>query len=134
MAFTDEEKVLIRKHLGYPSLDRRTGLALGTAGTTELRFILESAMEKMPPASEESVRLYLQDLECIDQKRRDFLDSLELTQTGDTKFRGPEAFAELDLQYMTRRNQLGDMFDVPADPFSQETQRLDSGAGVIEPH
>lgn len=134
MSFTAEEKILIRTHLGYPSLDQRTGLSLGTAGTTELRFILESAMEKMPPASEPKVRQILNELECIDVQRSQFRSSLEITKVGDIQIRGSDAFLELDAQYQTWRNKLGDMFDVPVDPFSMETQRLGGQLGVIEPH
>ena len=115
---TPAEKERIRYHTGYLNISQATAISLGFPSATQLQFIIESAMNSVLPDGERGVRRAIAELDCIEDQRSRFRNSLELVATGDTKIRGREAFEVLDDEYRKWCRKLLDTLGSPVNPFS----------------
>lgn len=131
---TDPEKERVRYHLGYLNVSIATAIALGVPDASQLQFIVEAAMNNLLVDAEPGVRRAIQELDCIEDQLSAFRSSLEVSQAGNTKMRGPEALMELEQQYRWWGQRLADTLGTPTNPFSMTWQQLGGlGGGVIEP-
>lgn len=132
---TVEERERVRYHLGYLNITQQVSIGLGFPSASQLQFILESSMNALLPEGEAGVRRAIQELDCIEDQLSLFRTSLEVMRTGGgVEIRGPNAFRELEEQYVFWANGLSDTLGSPINPFGNRLLRLGAGpAGVIEP-
>ena len=134
MALTVEEKARVRYHLGFINISTPLAISLGIPDASQLQFIVESAMNNILREAEPGVRRCIQELDCIEDQMSSFRTSLEVSQAGNTKLRGADAFIELEQQYKWWGQKLADTLGTPINPFSMAWQQLNpGGGGVIEP-
>jgi len=132
---TDPERERVRYHMGYQSVSFPTILALGVPATGETQFILERALQNVLPEAEPGVRRAIQELDCIEDQLSTMRGSLEVSAAGGgVKLRGPEAFRELEEQYVFWVTGLSDTLGSPVNPMGHRLSRLGlGGSSVIEP-
>jgi hypothetical protein len=133
MALTDAEKARVRYHLGYTNIADPVAYSLGVPQATQLQVTLELNFDKLAPEGEPFVRRCLAELDCIEQQKSDFRQSLEFKRTGSVEFRGSEAFAELDIQYKDWRAKLADVVGSYPNPTSIFDNQGALAGGVVEP-
>ncbi|MCK9513071.1 MAG: hypothetical protein M0R28_17845 [Pigmentiphaga sp.] len=131
MALTDAEKARIRYHLGYTNVNDTFALGFGVPQGNTFQRPLELHFDNVDRNAEPFVRQCIHELDCIEQQRSKFRESLEFESAGNVKFRGSAAFAELDVQYQQWQAKLGDILGSYPNPTSV-ANNLGSG-GVVEP-
>lgn len=133
MALTDAEQARVRYHLGYTNIDDPFAMSLGVPQATQFQFTLELNFDKLDPQAEPFVRRCIAELDCIEQQKSDFRQSLEFKRTGSVEFRGSEAFAELEIQYRQWRAKLADILGTYPNPTSIYDNLAQPAGGVVEP-
>lgn len=123
MAITEEEKVAIRDHMGYPNVTQVATFALGTPAAFETTFMIEGAMVRVAPSAEGLLRKWLQVLNAIDAQRTSTLEDLEVLKIGDIEI-NPRNQALLRAQYDEYVDRLSTLLGVPRNPFDK---RLNGG-------
>jgi hypothetical protein len=115
---SDQEKVQIRDLLGYPNVSSVATFALGLPATTETAFIIEKAMDLIPPDALPLVRAHAARLAAIDNQAMDDLELLAINQLGDIQVRADEQ-QMLDNRRRYWRGRLCNAMGVIPNPFDQ---------------
>src|SRR5579863_3247703 len=87
---TDDERVAIKDHLGYPNATAIQTFVLGVPAAMEPLFMLEGAMNAIAPAAESRVRVTLRRLDKIDEQIEENQDALVLARADEVEFRENE--------------------------------------------
>lgn len=130
MAFTDDEASRIKHFLSYTNWqDLAASIHFGVlAGVTPL-YLVESAMQKLAPAGEESVRRDLAECEAIERQLCDARSRFKATQIGNLKTNPKEArLLRRELLWWTAR--LADDLGCYPNPWSMMLQSGGLGGGV----
>jgi hypothetical protein len=128
MALTEQEKVLIRHHLGYPNVDEMMTFVLGVPAALETNFIIEGAMNRARESALPLIRNHIQILEKINAQKVDDLEVLVVTELGEITI-NPKEQAALDEQYLYWANSLANLLGVYLNPFDKRGQ----GGGINTP-
>jgi hypothetical protein len=112
MALTDEERVGIKHHLGYPNPNAIETFVLGVPALMESLFVVEGAMNAVSPQSEERVRKTLRRLEKLDEQIEENADALLLTKADEVEFRDDE-FEKIHQRYVYWQGQLCNLLGLP---------------------
>ena len=83
MPLTEEEKVLIRDHLGFPNVSGMSTFALGMPAAIQTSFIIEKAMDVVLERALPRVRQIVAVLERIDGQAIDDLELAAVNAIGD---------------------------------------------------
>lgn len=122
MAFTDEEKVAIRHHLGFLNVTAAATFALGTPASTETQFIIEAAFDKVLPAAEPRVRQLLGRLEATEEQMFCGQDSYEVNQLDEIHLnhQGRDRVQiQMARAYIHWANSLANLLGVYRNPFDK---------------
>ena len=138
MAFTPEDREQIKAYLGYPTLTQAQLLDHGIlpAGGTEMLFIIEANLEKVPPAAEPLVRAQMARIACVVQQIQQSYGSQIVGSAGGVTFNGMAAIISTNYAYTLETDKLSDLLHAPIAPTSSLHARIGgSGVGaVIEPY
>lgn len=118
MAFTDEEKVRIRYHLGYMNVEELYTFALGVGHSIPHQSVLEGMMNRIIPAAEALVRELIARCDETESQNFNNQDAYLLRSIGDIVFRD-DAHAQLNVVYMKHRAALANMLSVEPNPYDQ---------------
>jgi len=118
MPFSDDEKAMIRYHLGYPNVSSVATFSLGLPAAIEPLFILESAMNLILPSAESLVRQHLEILTQIESQQVDDLELLAVDAVDEIKLRAKE-HTQLIQQYLKWRDSMANIFGVMANPYDK---------------
>ncbi len=123
---TDEEKVRIRHHTGYPNAARVATTVLGMPSSIETFFIIELAMESVRVEALTQVRRHLDILDVIETQMVDDLELLAVSQVDEITIR-PDEHAKLTNSYLYWRDSLCNLFGIEANRFDA---RFAGGTGI----
>lgn len=118
MAFTDDEKVRIRHHLGYLNVAASQTFVLGTPAAVQTQFQIEGAMNKVLPEAEGKARQILQFLETIEQQMISDLELLAVDQVDEITIRKTEQ-PELKREYQFHRQGLANLLGIYPNPYDK---------------
>ncbi len=123
---TDEEKVRVRHHTGYPNSAQVATSLLGVPSSIETFFIIERAMDGVRPEAMTQVRRHLQILDVIEAQMVDDLELLAITSVGEITFR-PDEQGKLVDRYLYWVDSMCNLFAIERNPYDA---RFSNGAGV----
>ena len=116
--FSPEEKVSIRRHLGYLNVQASQTFALGVPAAVETQFIIEGAMDRVLQEAAGQVRRHLTILDKIEGQMVDDLELLAITKIGEISVRGDE-HAALRKQYDYWAQGMANLLGVYPNPFDK---------------
>lgn len=122
---TDEEKGRLRSHLGYIGTQPATSIQLGIQGSTQVQFIVEGAMNRIPVSQMGMVRRWLAVLDSIEAIQVEALERLAANQLGDITL-NPDEMDDLEEQHTRWARKVADFLGCPLNPYSS---RFADGAG-----
>jgi hypothetical protein len=128
MAFTLEEKVKIRHHLGYLGVAAAQTFALGAPAAVETQFIVEGAMNRVMPEAEPEVRRQLEILNSIEDQMNADRELLVVDRVDEIQIR-PREMDELRREYLYWRNAMANLLGIYPNPWD----RRFSNAGINVP-
>lgn len=118
MAFSEEEKVQIRHHLGYLNVAQAQTFSLGTPAAVETQFLIEGAMNKVLPAAESKARQMIANCDAVESQMVENQELLVAEQVDEIKVRQDE-FEALLKRYHFWRNALANILGVYPNPFDK---------------
>jgi hypothetical protein len=118
VAFTAEEKVQIRRHLGYMNVQEAYTFVLGVPAGVETQFLIEGAMNRVLPQAEPECRRHLEILAKLEGQMIEDLDTLVADAVGDIKIR-PTEMKELRREYQYWREGLANLLGIYPNPFDK---------------
>lgn len=129
LSLTDEEKIRVRRHLGYLNVTAASTFSLGIPAAMQTQFIIEGAMNRLLPEAYDEVRRLLVILDGVEQQIVEDQELLAVSKVDEIDIR-PDEFKQLVKQYLWWQASLANMFGVPPNPFDQRFASY-SGAGGI---
>lgn len=123
MAFSDDEKVRIRYHLGFINVNYLYTFHVGVASSVPNQSILEGMMERVLPEAEYLVRKVLSRCETTEDQMFenqdalvvDAIEGLQIRSDGQTQFRNV---------YLYWRSALANLLAVAPNPYDQRFETL----------
>lgn len=131
MAFTDNEKVKIRAHLGYLGVAQSQTYVLGVPAALPSQFMIEGAMDRVLAAAEGIARRYIAILDTIEGQMVDDLELMAVTDLGSIKVNEKE-MQKLRREYLHWRGALANLLGVSPNPYDQRFAGM-VGGGVNVP-
>jgi hypothetical protein len=126
VTLTDDQKVMIRHHTGYPNQLSVASSALGVPSTIESSFIIEQAMNQVSaPQLPLLVRL-LDTLDIIETQMTDDLELLAVTAVAEISIRQDEQ-PQLQSNYRYWVSALCNLLAIEPNPYDQ---RYSGGSGI----
>jgi len=124
---SEQEKVKIRMHAGYPNVTEAASFALGYPANLPVRFVIENAMENIAEIVLPEVRRHLQILDGLQQQMVDDHELLAVHKLGEIEVN------EKEQQGLTRRydwwvDSLCQLFEIARNPYDRRL--TGSGAGI----
>jgi hypothetical protein len=95
---SDDEKVRVRHHMGYPNVNAGATFAIGVPATIEVSFIIELAMNQVKLEALPMFRLILGRLDSIEAQMDGDLELLAVHQVGEIEVNEDEMM-KLDDRY-----------------------------------
>lgn len=133
MAFTDQEKVKIRHHLGFLNVGAAQTFELGVPSAVETQFLIEGAMDKVMPAAEPEARRLIGILDTIECQMVGDLELLAVNKIGELEVRKEEQ-AQLRDNYKYWRAALANLLGTYPNPFDKRYgMGSDVGASINVP-
>ena len=126
MPLTEEQRVVIRHHMGYLQVADAYTFVLGSPASVETTFIVEGAMNRVLEAAIPLVEQHLDILRGIECQMIGNLENLAATAIGDLQINGREQ-AELRKQYDYWVASLANILGCPRNPFDK---RLTTTGGI----
>lgn len=118
MAFTDDEKVRIRHHLGYYNIALAAAFALGTPAGLEPAFIIEIAMNKVLTSAEPLVRRLIAQCDATEDQIAENTANLAATQVDEIAL-NPKEFEQLQARLNYWRGGLANALGIYQNPFDK---------------
>ena len=116
VVLTEEQKVKVRHHMGYPNVAQAATFALGAVASVETAFMIERAMDKILPASlPELERLLAICDQCESQSVGD-MELMAVNQVGEISVNQEEQ-RQIDRRYDRWVAALANFLTVPRNPF-----------------
>lgn len=116
--FTEQEKVKIRTHLGYPNVAQQAGFAIGTPAALEVNFLIESAMNKVLPEAMTDARASIGKCDAVLAQIEENQDLLAVSAVDEITVR-PDEFERLLDRYDFWRGTLANFLGVYCMPFDK---------------
>ena len=131
MALTDDERVSIKHHLGYPSANALQTFLLSVPAAVEPLFMLEGSMNAIAPGAESRVRRTLVRLDKIDEQIEENADTLVASEADEVKLRDNE-FELLMKRYGYWQGELCNLLGVPCpNPFDSRKSGFGMAGGNL---
>lgn len=131
MPLSEDEKVRVRNHLGYPQVSQLASIQFGLPKPLQTAFLLETALDKIVEGALATVRHYLQVLDDTEARMLKAQKRLAVRRIDEIETREDE-IERLDRDYVKWAHRLADLFGVPLYPFSTKFRRgLGAGAENI---
>ena len=130
LSLTDEEKVRVRRHMGYLNVTAASTFALGVPAAMQTQFIIEGAMNRLLPEAYDEVRRLLSILDGVEQQIVEDQELLAVSKVDEIDIR-PDEFKQLIKQYLWWQSSLANMFGVTPNPFDMRFVSWGTGAGGI---
>lgn len=118
MAFTDDEKVRIRHHLGYLNVAQGSTFVLGVPAALEPQFIIEIAMNKVLPAAEGLVRRLLANCDAAEEQIAENTQNVAATQVDEIALNDKE-FEQIVKRLNYWRGGLANALAIYQNPFDK---------------
>jgi hypothetical protein len=118
LSLTDEEKIRVRRHLGYLNVTAVSTFSLGVPAAMQTQFIIEGAMNRLLPEAYDEARRLLTILDGVEQQIVEDQELLAVSKVDEIDIR-PDEFKQLVKQYLWWQASLANMFGVPPNPFDQ---------------
>lgn len=128
MAFSDQEKVRIRHHLGFLNVGQAYTFVAGTPAGVETQFLIEGAMQRVLPEAEVLARELLARCDSVEGQMMDNQDLLAVESVDEIKIRQDE-FQALIKRYHYHRNGLANVLGIYPNPFDKRFS-ADGGGGI----
>ena len=129
MGFTDAEKARVKHFLSYPDwVSMAQSIQLGYPAASQPAFLVDDAFHRLTPHAENSVRINLQECECIERELSGARSRFRAKRMGELELNDQEPkMLRHELLWWTTR--LADDLGVLPDPYSQMifTQLNNSG-------
>lgn len=116
MSLTEEEKVDVRRHLGYLNVQEAQTFVLGVPAGVQTQFIVEGAMQKLLASAEPMLRRYLIALNNIECQIMENTENLAVENIGQIKVNLKE-FEMVLQRYKYWQGSLGNLLGVPPNPY-----------------
>jgi len=131
---TDDERVSVKHHLGYPNAVAIETFVLGVPAAMEPLFMLEGALNAIAPAAEERARQTLRRLDRLEQQIEDNADALVLSRADEVDFR-PDEFEKVAQRYQYWQGELCNLIGVPGpNPFDARFAAGSGGVNIAVAH
>lgn len=114
---SEEEKARIRAHLGYPQSEAVTNIALGIPALTQVAFVLEGQMNRVPESRMMIARTLLGRLDLIEQRLFESVDYLAAEKVDEIVI-NIEQPNHLEREYIRWVDRLADFFGAVKNPYS----------------
>ncbi len=129
MALTQDEMVSSRHHLGYPNVGEVQTFAFGIPAAMQTTFMIEGAMVRILPQAEARFRYLLSKLDQTECKIDDVLDSADMSEAEDVKFRD-NALAKVAQVYKVYQQSLANLMGIVPNPYDQREWLQGGGINV----
>lgn len=129
---TVDEIVKCRHHMGYPNVSAVSTYALGVPAAMQTTFMIEGAVVRVLPESEEILRRLLSQLDAVECKVDELLDIVFTSKAEDVEF-DDKAIEKLAKVYKIRQQSLANLLAVVPNPFDQREWLQMGGGGVNVP-
>lgn len=116
MAFTDEEKVRIRHHMGYLNVSSDQTFVLGVPAAVQTQFMIEGAMNKVLDEAENMVRAHLAELDEIDCQLKSNKGLVEFSSAEEVVI-NPKSYEKLRQRYWHWQGSLGNLLGCLPNPY-----------------
>ena len=130
MSLTNEERVKVRKALGYVQTKLAVTFSLGIVTNIAYQQLAERAMDQLLPEAEDYIRQLLSRFDEIETIIAEDVDTLVATQVGSITL-NPDAMKRLWERYKYWRGVLSNALGVPAAPDDAREQMQSLNVGVI---
>lgn len=127
VTLTDEQKVKVRHHLGYPNIAEVATFALGVPAQVETAFIIERCMNKLLPPSRPELERLLAICDQCEQQMVDDLELLAVESVGEITVNQDEQ-RKLVARYDYWVDSLANFLGVDRNPFDK--RKNGSGRGI----
>lgn len=131
MSFTEDEKVRIRKHLGYLNVQEAQTFQHGFPAGVQTQFIIEGAMNRLLASAEAAVRDTLARLDEIEKGLFCNIDNVEVLAVDEMQM-NPKAFEKRLQRYFFFQGTLANFFGTFPNPNDLRFVGL-TGGGVNVP-
>lgn len=118
MAFTPQEKVKIRHHLGFLNVTNAATFSLGIPQAVETQFIIERAMDLVLVEAEVEARRHVSILDRIEGQMVEDHDLLAVEKVGEITIRKDEQ-NQLRKEYEYWRNALANVMGIYPNPWDK---------------
>lgn len=123
MALTEEEKVQIRRHLGFLNVAEAFTFVLGTPAGVETQFIVEGATKRLLVSAEPMVRRFLCELEQLEDARQQAALDATVAKVGSIETQDPQVVLKaIDDQLAHKRGDLANAFGIYQNPFDKRAR------------
>lgn len=129
MAFSEQEKVRIRHHLGYLNVSTMQTFSLGVPTAIETQFLIEGAMNRVLVQAEQEARRLVGVLDTIEAQMVGDLELLAVRKIGEIEV-NPDEQGKLKQQYRHWQGTLGNLLGIPPNPYDQRFMNASINVGV----
>ena len=130
MSLTNEERVKVRKALGYVQTKLATVFSLGIVTNVAYQQLAERAMDQLLPEAEDYIRQLLSRFDEIDTAIAENMDTVVATQVGNITI-NQDALKKHWEYYKYWRGILSNALGVPPAPDDQREQAMSLNVPVI---
>ncbi len=128
---TDEQRVSVKHHLGYPNANAYETFVLGVPASLESLFMIEGAMNSIAPQAEPRLQKTLNRLERLEEQIEENADALVLSKADEVEFR-PDEFEQIIKRYRYWVGELCNLLGVPGpNPFDARYSAWNGGGGGV---
>ena len=127
MAFTEQEKVKLRAHMGYLNVSQVQTFALGVPAAVETQFLIEGAMNRVLTEAELKCRELISILDSIEGQMVGDLELLSVIKIGGIEV-NPQEQGMLKRAYKHWQAALGNLLGIVPNPYDQRF--LSGGSGI----
>lgn len=123
MALSEDEKVQVRRHLGFLNVAEAFTFVLGTPAGVETQFIVEGATRRLLVSAEPMVRQFLCELSDLEKARQAAVIDGQTSKIGNIELRNlKELLSAIDDQLHHKRGELANAFGVYVNPFDKRAK------------
>lgn len=132
--FRESDRVRIRSHLGYLSVEPASAIQLGFPSAQQAQFLVEIAMDRIIPEAIPRALRCVEELDCIENQMSESRTRLKAQQLGELKLRNNnDERTEADLlerEYRRWAVRLADLLGVPLNVYSERFREGGSSMSV----
>ena len=127
---TEQEMVKCRHHTGYLGVAEQSTFSLGVPAGVQTQFVIEGAMKRLLPQSEDEFRRHLKILDEHEQQILENMPNVAASEVGAIKV-NPKAFLEFVRQYRYWVNSLCNLLGCVSNPFDLRYSQWNAIGGGI---